>query len=149
MGEIPSEAMALIAQLNALLERLLPAIEGLGLDGRAKAKAVLVGEWMMLAELRARAETEPVARPCPLCEQLAKRKQQREKTVLSAVGPMTYRRSEYRCANGHPHVPLDAELGLVDGSDCTLAMRELAAFVFPMEPLESASQTLSKLLGFR
>ena len=117
----------LVPYVEQLLERL--GARGIGPDGRMRALLLAVGDRLIARHLEHLGQAEPSTSACPACGAVAKRKQKRPKRVLTISGPVTYERCEYRCECGHSFAPLDAELGLLPGSECSAALRELMAFV--------------------
>lgn len=139
--------------LRAVRQRvreLLPGLpRGIGRDGRAREIALAVNEIMLIDEIEEVQAAEPVRIPCE-CGSEAVRKQRVARTVQTICGPIDIRRSVYRCPDcGQQTIPLDLDFGLVAGSDCTAALRELGAYLHTAEPLEAASETIDKTLGFR
>lgn len=145
------------AALDAVVAELLPHVEsllghlggrGIGPDGQMRAVVLALGDRIIVRRLERMSDEEGGTSECA-CGSAAKRKQRRERTVLTISGPVTYRRSIYRCPIcEQSFAPLDDQLGLVDGSECTRALRELMAFVQVEESIVTTAETLEKLLGF-
>lgn len=143
-------ANALVGELFPYVRDLLERIgaRGIGPDGQVRAVLLALGDRIIGRELESRTEIEPATARCS-CGATAKRKDRRQRTVLTVSGPVTYTRSEYRCKTcPQTFAPMDDALGMVKGSDCTAALRELMAFVQTEESVDKTAETLEKLLGF-
>lgn len=142
---------ALIAEMRERLGSILPPrTPGQRVDRRARVLGLAITEVMLVQELADLGAAEPTKQACPWCGELASRRKRTPRSIFTVCGPVTFTRSTYRCADcAQSFVPLDDELGLVAGSDCSDALRELAAFLYAEEPVEVAVEHIAKTLGFQ
>jgi hypothetical protein len=89
---------------------------------------------------------KPSQRVCP-CGQLARYAGRREKTFVSALGPLKLKRAYYHCSVcGQGFCPRDRQLGLEDTS-LSPAVTRMVAAVGAMVSFEEGSQLLQELAG--
>lgn len=139
-----------VRSIRQRVRELLPGLPvGIGRDGRSREVALVINELLLIDDIEEAQANEPTRIPCD-CGSTAVRKQRLPRTVQSVCGPIPLNRSVYRCPDCEQQIiPLDRELGIVEGSDCTAALREVTAFLHTTEPIETASETIDKTLGFR
>lgn len=70
----------------------------------------------------------------------------RERTLMSTVGPLRLRRRLYRDPKGHARLPLDEELGLAPRARVTPHFQEVAVELCSRVPFGAASHLLRKIL---
>ncbi|MEA3402266.1 MAG: ISKra4 family transposase [Armatimonadota bacterium] len=84
-------------------------------------------------------------RRCPGCGQMQRFEGYREKTLVTLLGPVQYRRAYYRCPNcGDSHYQGDEAVGLDQGS-YSLPAQEAVSLVCCELPFEAARQILGRL----
>jgi predicted nucleic acid-binding Zn ribbon protein len=147
---VDPEFMRLVAKVTAKIEAVRPRRPGERRDRWVRLAAHVVIEAMTVQQLRDAAAQEGPRHECPECGEQARRKHKdAARTLMTVCGPLTIGRSTYVCEEcGERFTPLDEELGVEPGSDCTAAMRELTAFLHADMPVESAVEVVEKMLGF-
>jgi hypothetical protein len=87
---------------------------------------------------------------CPHCQEAARFHRWQAKTVVSALGVLSFERAYYYCRHcGSGHCPWEAALGLT-GQDLTPAASELTSLAGVVAPFEEVSQKLlPRLAGLR
>lgn len=137
----------LIQRIDELIG--MSTVKGIGLDGRMRVIGLTITEMVLLQALQQKQQDEPVRVPCA-CGEQAVRHQRANRSIQTVCGPMDLNRSVYRCETcGDSFSTLDRELGLVGESSYTAALRELGAFLYAAEPVETAAEHIQKMPGFR
>lgn len=146
------------AHLRAVEREIRPALEallkrtskGIGIDGRVRASVLAMADRLLTHELARWEETEEPTAKCQCGLMVGRRRAGQRRKLITVCGPIVIHRSFYYCEQcDREFAPLDECLGLVEGSDCTAALRELISFVQAEETVETTAETLSKLLGFQ
>ena len=113
---------------------------------RESRRALVRGLQHAVAEMEKTLLATPIL--CPQCTRPMRSRGRTTRRVVTVFGPLAIQRRRYRCAPcGTVRRPLDEWIGLFEGTEYTVAVREQALYLAADLPYERAAEVLRHVGG--